>query len=716
MRPRGIAAMRPRGIEAVQPGGADAPEAPASGWRRWGPWAIALLVAAISLWLHMSVPIEAEGDNMWDERLFIKLAQNLIDGQWLGPFGPETLSKGPFYPLFIAVNFLLGPPLRLTEQLVYLAAAGVLSLVAARLVGRWMAAGLFVVIACNPVQWVGLQRVLRENIYGSEAMLLFALAARLFVIEAGAPLGRPLGGRLGGPLALGAVFTAYWLTREEGPWLLPSLGLILLYWLVQRLRAWRRAETRPRGWLWGEARYLALPLVVVVCGISLVDALNWSHYGVWRHNDFAKSSSFVAAYGAVTRIRTAEPTPRYLFTHDARVKAYAVSPAARELEPVLEGDLGKGWIDANCPWSDPHDSLRCKELISGWLPWMLRDAVAVLGYYDDARHAEAYYQRLATELNAACDSGRLDCLPPRASLMPPLPPGWEWELRILERMQEAYKVLVKFGDGPMVLHPSEGRFHNIRAFQDITGGPVAPVEERGKGLFIRGRVLGTGDLPHLNLIRRAGAVPLTEPLYRTIEVSPDAGRRSVWEFFIISNCELSDCVVKVGLPGSGVISDLFVDQDTPLGTELLRSSSVSLVIDQVGAAADAGQWSTRKLRRFQNEAIVYVSVAYARLMPKVTVLALAAFLGLLVVDLRRRRLSPTVLLASALLGAAVVRVVLIAWIDVTSFHVLEVHYTAPAHPLLLAFCGLTLAAAARALTPAALRTLAGRAGRLSGAA
>jgi hypothetical protein len=669
-------------------------------WRDWGPWAIALLVAALSLWLHMSVPIEAEGDNWWDERLFLDLAQYLINGQWLGYFGPQTLSKGPFYPLFIAANFLLGPPLRLTEQLIYLGSAAVLAVVMARLVGRWLAAGLFMVIACNPVQWAGLQRVLRENIYGSEALLLFALAARLYLVEAGAPLGRPLGGRAGWPLALGAAFAAYWLTREEGIWLLPSLGLMLLYWLAHRFIVWRRTDSRPRRWLLAEARYLALPVLVFLVATTAVDALNWKHYRVWRTNDFARSSSFIQAYGAITRIKTALPNPRYLFTAEARAQAYAVSPAARELEPLLEGDLSKGWILSTCPWSAPEDPLRCKELISGWLPWMIRDAADKLHYFETAPKAEAYFQRLADEINAACDSGRIACLPPRATLAPPVPAGWDWQPLLVERLQYAYWVLTTFGDGPIPLHPSVGQPHNLRAFEDLTGGPLAPVVSPGKGLFIRGRIMGTDDLAHINLIYRADIKRPTGPLYRTIEISPNPGERSTWDFFITSNCEPSDCVVKVGLPGAASIADLLVDKNTPLGTELLRSPSARLLIDQVGDAQDAGQWATRKLLRVQHKAMEYVEVAYARLMPKVALAAAVVFVLLVLMDLRRRRLSAVTVLATGLLGAALGRVAMLAWIDITSFHVLEVHYMAPAHPLLLAFCGLTLAAGVRAVVPA----------------
>jgi hypothetical protein len=43
-----------------------------------------------------------------DDRLFVSLAENILRGEWLGEYNNLTLAKGPFYPVWISMIFLLG--------------------------------------------------------------------------------------------------------------------------------------------------------------------------------------------------------------------------------------------------------------------------------------------------------------------------------------------------------------------------------------------------------------------------------------------------------------------------------------------------------------------------------------------------------------------------------------------------------------------------------
>ena len=49
----------------------------------------------------------------------------------------------------------------------------------------------------------------------------------------------------------------------------------------------------------------------------------------------------------------------------------------------------------------------------------LRDAVQQAGHYATAREAERFYKALAQEIDAACDTTQIPCLPPRATLTAP---------------------------------------------------------------------------------------------------------------------------------------------------------------------------------------------------------------------------------------------------------------------------------------------------------
>ncbi|MBC8039102.1 MAG: hypothetical protein H7Y06_01020, partial [Opitutaceae bacterium] len=71
----------------------------------------AIALVLVKLWLVAGQTMMAPGNSPHDDRLFLKLAGSLLQGEWLGPYTDKTLAKGPFFSIFIAGVFLLGVPL-----------------------------------------------------------------------------------------------------------------------------------------------------------------------------------------------------------------------------------------------------------------------------------------------------------------------------------------------------------------------------------------------------------------------------------------------------------------------------------------------------------------------------------------------------------------------------------------------------------------------------
>jgi hypothetical protein len=84
---------------------------------------VCFLIASLSLGMRSGFPVHAIPNAAADDALFVSLARSLGAGHWLGSFNNFTLVKGMFYPLFIEVSFLIGLPLKIAEQLTYLATA-----------------------------------------------------------------------------------------------------------------------------------------------------------------------------------------------------------------------------------------------------------------------------------------------------------------------------------------------------------------------------------------------------------------------------------------------------------------------------------------------------------------------------------------------------------------------------------------------------------------
>ncbi|MFA5264293.1 MAG: hypothetical protein WC378_10735 [Opitutaceae bacterium] len=420
------------------------------------PWlALACILTALKLWLTAGQPIFGIGGASYDDRLFLELANSLLRGEWLGGYQPLTLAKGPFYSMWIAAVHTLGLPLRLAEQLAY-ACACVLVVVALAPVLRsaWKRTAVYALLLWNPMTFEGtvLGRVLRQNIYTPLTVLVFACLIALY-LRAGSS-GRRL---LPWALGLGLASAAFYLTREESVWIVPSA---LLLGLAACHRAWReggKTSLKSLAAAASAAAFCAALPVLAVC------ALNARHYGWFGTVEF-RAQAFNDAYGALLRVKPAEEIPFVPVTRETRERIYKASPAFAELRPFLEGDLGRAWA-ANSSFVThlPDERL---EIAGGWFMWALRDAVRQAGHAPDAGSALAFYRRIADEVNAACDAGRLPAGPRRSGFLPPWRKGQT--ALLAKSFVEFADAFASFSKFTAYAPPSIGDDNLLSLFRDLT--------------------------------------------------------------------------------------------------------------------------------------------------------------------------------------------------------------------------------------------------------
>jgi hypothetical protein len=344
----------------------------------------------------------ATGISPHDETLFVKLAFLLKHGGLAANYDELALSKGLLYPLWIAGVSSTGLSLTLAQQLLYAIACAVTVYVMRPFLKSGFAAlALYVVLLYCPAFFTeSTQGTLREGIYVSLTLLVVACATAVW-IRAAKPL-RAAPWAIG----LGVFGGVFWIIRwgSEGFWLVP----LLLLPLSTPLLLWKAGRIKPAAVLKGLAPW-GLALAVGLAPVVAMAAANERTYGVFLLDD-ASYGSFVKAYGAMTRVVPEHWVANVPVPRDVRLKEYAVSPAFAELEPLLEGDVGAAWmVEGNA-----------SDVTGGWFIWAVREAAAKTGHYATAPEAQRYFQQVANEINAACNSGKLECVGPRATLRPPL--------------------------------------------------------------------------------------------------------------------------------------------------------------------------------------------------------------------------------------------------------------------------------------------------------
>jgi hypothetical protein len=423
-----------------------------------------LVLVLLKLWLVQYQEVTAKGVAQHDDALFVRGAHHLVNGEWLGPYDNKTLVKGPGYPIWLAFVHLAGVPLLVAQQLLYAAACVLVvrALWPHRLRREFLLA-IFFVLLFNPSTYsVQSWYVIRFTIYQSLTLMLVGGCIGMWVRR-----GYSLPRLAAWGALTGITFGAFWLTREEGIWILPVVVPILL---MTGIAIWRERLPRIRSRL----LLCATPVALLLLSTWTVSAVNYMYYGAFCVTD-TKAPAFEAAVGALHRIEHEEWRRYVLFPAEARHRLYEVSPAFAELRPYLEGPL-KGWAGKL-----PVQGKRIDDYVGTWI-WALRDAIAMAGYDDSAAEFLGYCRRLAREVNEAANRGRIAAGPPHATQVPP----WRREYlpHVLDSVRKTLFALVRYKGFSLGGGYSLGSQEQLSLFRDICDERIAPV--KGEGLSVAG--------------------------------------------------------------------------------------------------------------------------------------------------------------------------------------------------------------------------------------
>jgi len=401
----------------------------------------------ISLLIYVSVaahtPLSIYVTAPHDDTLFMSLGRYLSEGTWLGPYNEFTLMKGPGYPVFLALSNWLGISVSLAHALFHCASVVIFVWVAHKFIRSLLLSGLlFTLLLWHPVLiTVVMLRILREQIYSGQLLLVLALFAyALFVARSSKQ-------RNASGIFAGAVLGWFWLTREEGIWILPGIGVLVAAAILHVAR-----ERRLRA--------LAVTLAIVVGVFAATQftfrVVNSAIYGTFIGVDF-KEANFQRTLGALHSVRSGGTKPFVSVTLAARERIYPVSPTFAKMSRYLDGPPDQGWARISCE-AQPAS---CGEIGSGWFMWAVRGSATQLGKYSSPRKASRFFGKIADEITSACDSGALECAPQLVAEMAP----WTWA-QLADLMPQRYLDaldLLLFQNPPLQFNPSSGTEDDLEA-------------------------------------------------------------------------------------------------------------------------------------------------------------------------------------------------------------------------------------------------------------
>jgi hypothetical protein len=640
-------------------------------------WLMCLYVIILNLAyvvIRVHTPVTLYPGAIHDDGLFIRLGRSLADWHWLGDFNQFTLMKGPGYPAFLAVANWLGISVSMAHALFHCFAITFFVVVCHRFIKSSMISGVFLfLLLWHPISLSGdMLRVSRDEIYYGQTLLM--LGTILWVLFGPVDTTR----RLMWAGVAGAVLGWFWLTREEGLWILPGLLLLVL---VAGLHAFRLHRIR---------KFTLLLLVATsVFGATQLgfSFVNRHVYGKFVAVD-VKESNFRRALEAIDSVRSGGTKPFVSITHAAMQRVDAVSPAFASLASYFDGP-GKNWET----WGCQENSRLCGEIGSAWFLWALRDAVAATGHFASPSEASAFFGRIADEISAACQHGSLECYPQFIAEMPPISWSDVWKL-LLPRSANALELLILYNP-PYQINPSNGTEDLLEPALWFLNYPLHTKSSdstwtstyvftgwyyRSGNDWLSAEVISpTKGLASFQFDRQSS--PDIQSGFKDLLASNQ-------RFTLQTRCG-DGCVLVLRAPTGEVVERKLLEYrkaplDIDLGTGHVHFDSANVVSDS--------RYFATPLDRLCTSLRVTIMKFYSWLFLPILVFGLLAFVASAIMLPGRVPGNLSFVTAALCWGLVLSRAALLLLIDVTSFPALNGTYFAPAYYLLAAAAVLSIAA------------------------
>ncbi len=352
-----------------------------------------VLFGVLKEFLVYNLPIMAVPKGIHDDWIMVHMADALRSGQWLGEYNDLTLTKGMFFPFYLAVlNFLRLSYLSVSALLYTVSCMIFVYALRPLLKKYWACFTLYLVLLWNPVSYSvqAFQRVYRNSISYIQVLLIFGGLLALWLRRKESVKKQILW------LLTAAVgMVTFFYTREDAIWVEPFLLVFLLVYLGTMFFSWKKEHRREYV---GKAVLVLLPFLSVWGAGQLIAQENDNHYNIRLTNELQKGG-FAEMYKSMMAVKPEEDIPGVTMTREKIARMCDECPTLEKLEPYIQS--------SRLYWAGSGENEKDWEVRDGWVFWIFRTALAQAGYYTDGETINQVCLQIRDELEAAMDEGRL---------------------------------------------------------------------------------------------------------------------------------------------------------------------------------------------------------------------------------------------------------------------------------------------------------------------
>lgn len=352
-----------------------------------------VLFGVLKEFLVYNLPIMAVPKGIHDDWIMVHMADALRSGQWLGEYNDLTLTKGMFFPFYLAVlNFLRLSYLSVSALLYTVSCMIFVYALRPLLKKYWACFTLYLVFLWNPVSYSvqAFQRVYRNSISYIQVLLIFGGLLALWLRRK-----EPVKKQILWLLTAAVGMVTFFYTREDAIWVEPFLIVFVLVYLGTMFFLWRKEHAKAYA---VKAVLVLLPFLCVWGAGQLIAQENDNHYNIHLTNELQKGG-FAEMYKSMMAVKPEEDIPGVTMTREKIARMCDECPTLKELEPYIHS--------SRLYWAGSGENEKDWEVRDGWVFWIFRTALAQAGYYTDGETVNQVCLQIRDELEAAMDEGRL---------------------------------------------------------------------------------------------------------------------------------------------------------------------------------------------------------------------------------------------------------------------------------------------------------------------
>ena len=425
--------------------------------------------------LVLTLPINAYSTAGHDDRLMINFSNSILHGDWLGSYSEMTLVKGSFFPFFLAVDSIIGIPYTMAITLLYSFSCivfiiGIKSLFKTKISLYIM----FFILLFNPVTYADdtFLRVYRNCLTASQILIITGCMFAIYFNR-----NKKIRNIIPWSIGSGIGLASLWHTREDGIWIIPFIFIVIIITLFS---IFRNKDTFFEEKII-KGLFVFLPIIFLLTSSWMIAALNYSHYGIFTTNELNKSN-FTKVIKLMYSVQPSEDIDYVSVPRSTMNKLYVASPALNSIKNDIESSLDQ--------WSAVGKKGDDLEVEDGWFFWSIRSGVSAAGYYENAKKANEFYEKISKEIESGFSSGKLI---KRGTMPSALMSPWKASYADLlpQKIISTYLYVATYdGVQTQIIESIDDKNNGIRIFERITNNlALYPGEDSYQGDHFRVKIL-----------------------------------------------------------------------------------------------------------------------------------------------------------------------------------------------------------------------------------